>query len=284
MTQADGRRNRRTSDRGPAPALLLASVLALAFLLLPLLSLLVGAPWGAMTEVLRTTVVVEAAILSAATSVVAALLAAMLGVPLAWVLARGQLPATRIWRALVTLPMVLPPVVGGVALLQAFGRRGLVGGYVFEFSGQAITFSPVAVVLANTFVALPFVVVTVEGAFTNLDPRYEQVAATLGAGKMRIFALIALPSVRPSLRAGLVLAWARALGEFGATMTFAGNIPNRTQTLPLAVSVAQDSGDRETALAISVLMVVVSFSVLLMLREHWWHGRRATGGRGTRGT
>jgi len=170
------------------------------------------------------------------------------------------------------LPMVLPPVVGGAALLFALGRRGVIGEPINDATGFLLPFSVWGVVVANVFVAMPFLVVTVEGALRNLDGRHEAAAATLGASRLTVFRRITLPMISPSLRAGLVLAWARALGEFGATVTFAGNLQGRTQTLPLAVFVALEQ-DRDTAVAISLVLVAVSLAVLLLLRDRWWsHG------------
>ena len=199
----------------------------------------------------------------------AAFISLLLGVPLAWVLARINFPGRHIVRAIVTLPMVLPPVVGGAALLFALGRRGVIGEPINDATGFLLPFSVWGVVVANVFVAMPFLVVTVEGALRNLDGRHEAAAATLGASRLTVFRRITLPMISPSLRAGLVLAWARALGEFGATVTFAGNLQGRTQTLPLAVFVALEQ-DRDTAVAISLVLVAVSLAVLLLLRDRWW--------------
>jgi len=193
----------------------------------------------------------------------------LVGIPLAWVLARATFPGRSLVRALVTLPMVLPPVVGGAALLFAFGRRGLFGGPVHDATGFLLPFSTWGVVAANTFVAMPFLVLTVEAALRQLDRRYEDAARTLGASRWYVFRRVTLPAIRPALIAGAVLAWARALGEFGATITFAGNLQGRTQTLPLAVFVALES-DRDTAVALSLVMVAVSLVVLVTLRERWW--------------
>ena len=164
---------------------------------------------------------------------------------------------------------VLPPVVGGAALLFALGRRGIVGGPLNDLTGIVLPFSTGGVVLAATFVAMPFLVITVEGALRNLDARFEGAAATLGASRWRVLFRVTLPMILPSLAAGLALTWARALGEFGATITFAGNLQSRTQTLPLAVFVALEN-DRDTAIALSLLMVVVSLGVLIGLRDRWW--------------
>ncbi len=235
----------------------------------PLVGLLWRTPWGRLDELVTSDVVVDALRLSVVTSLASAVLSALLGVPLAWLLARVEFPGRRLVRAIVTLPMVLPPVVGGAALLFAFGRRGLVGGQLESLTGLLLPFSTWGVIAANTFVAMPFLVITVEGALRNLDPRYEAAAASLGASSLTVFRRVTLPMIRPSLGAGLVLAWARALGEFGATITFAGNLQGRTQTLPIAVFVALES-DRDIAVAISLLLVVISIVVLVALRDRWW--------------
>jgi len=236
---------------------------------LPIIGLATRTPWSRLGEVIGSSVVVDALKLSLLSSVLAAVISLVVGVPLAWLLARTEFPGRRLLRAAVTLPMVLPPVVGGVALLLALGRRGVVGGPIYDATEFVLPFSIWGVVLANVFVAMPFLVVTVEGALNNLDPRFEAAAATLGASKLTVFRRVTLPMVGPSLRAGLVLAWARALGEFGATVTFAGNLQGRTQTLPLAVFVALES-DRDVAVAISLVLIAVSLLVLVVLRDRWW--------------
>ena len=169
--------------------------------------------------------------------------------------------------------MVLPPVVGGAALLFAFGRRGVIGEALDDATGFLLPFSWWGVVVANTFVAMPFLVLTVEGALSNVDRRYEMAAESLGATPLQVFRRVTLPMIRPSLVAGAVLAWARALGEFGATITFNGNLQGRTQTLPLAVFLELEGGDRDAAVAISLLLVVVSLVVLVGLRRNWWPAR-----------
>jgi len=220
----------------PAPRLLIAlAALALAFLLLPLIGLLLETPWAQLPALLTTTTATEALRLSIITSLLAAAVATILGVPLAWVLARKEFTGIRLVRGVVLLPLVLPPVVGGVTLLTAFGRRGLVGQYLYDWFGIQLPFSTAGVVMAEAFVAMPFLVITVEGALRNIDTRYEQAARTLGASPRTVLFRITLPMISASLLAGIVLAWARALGEFGATITFAGNFPGVTQTLPLAV-------------------------------------------------
>lgn len=252
----------------PGILLVLALVGALLFVL-PLIGLLARTPWGSLGGELTSEVVVDALLLSLVTSILAAVFSMILGVPLAWVLARTDLPGRTITRAVVTLPMVLPPVVGGAALLFALGRRGVVGEPLESAFGLVLPFSIWGVVIANVFVAMPFVVVTVEGALRNVDQRYEHAARSLGASPLTVFRRVTLPSIRSSLIAGAVLAWARAFGEFGATVTFAGNLQGRTQTLPLAVFVALES-NRDAAVAISLLMVAISLFVLVALRDRWW--------------
>jgi len=260
---------RRRSERRPAPVLVTLGGLGLLIFVVPLLGLLARIPWTRLPELLSGEVVTDALRLSLVTSLAATSIAAMLGVPLAWLLARADFPGRAIVRGLVTLPLVLPPVVGGAALLFALGRRGVVGEPLNQATGLVLPFSTLGVVVATTFVAMPFLVITVEGALRNLDQRYEGAAATLGAGRWTVLRRVTLPMIAPSLVAGLVLTWARALGEFGATITFAGNLQGRTQTLPLAVFVALES-DRDTAVAVSLVMVVVSLVVLVALRDRWW--------------
>jgi molybdate transport system permease protein len=249
--------------------LLLPAVAGAAIFVLPLLALVWRTPWTRLGTILGSEIVRDALVVSLISSVAAALLSTILGVPLAWLLSRVEFRGRNFLRALVTLPMVLPPVVGGAALLFAFGRRGLVGDTLEAATGLVLPFSIWGVILANTFVAMPFLVVTVEGALRSSDGRHEAAAASLGANQFTVFRRVALPMIAPSLRAGVVLAWARALGEFGATITFAGNSPGRTQSLPLAVFVALES-DRDAAVAISLLLVVISLVVLLTMRDRWW--------------
>ncbi|MDP3714073.1 MAG: ABC transporter permease [Mycobacteriales bacterium] len=249
--------------RAPA-ALLVPSLAALALLVLPLVGLLARTPWTRLPELLGQDRVQQALLLSLRCSLGALLLAVVLGVPLAWLLARGGLPGTRLLRALVLVPLVLPPVVGGVALLLAFGRNGLVGPLLVS-TGTTPAFTSYGVVLAEAFVALPFLVLVLEGAIAGLDPAHEEAAAMLGAGRVRVFLTVTLPLVGPSLAAGAALAWARALGEFGATITFAGSLPGTTQTLPLAVyDLLVD--DPAAAYAVSSLLLAVSLGLVVALR------------------
>ncbi len=259
----------RNITERPPTAILVAAVFGAALFVLPLIGLLWRTPWSRLGDLLTAQIVREALVISTVTSLAAALLSVVLGVPLAWLLARVEFRGRNVLRAVVTLPMVLPPVVGGAALLFAFGRRGLIGDPVEAATGFVLPFSIWAVIVANTFVAMPFLVVTVEGALRSLDGSKEAAASTLGANQLTVFRRIVLPMIGPSLRAGVVLAWARALGEFGATITFAGNLPGRTQSLPLAVFVALES-DRDAAVAISLILVVISFVVLLAFRDRWW--------------
>ncbi len=254
----------------PPPGVAVLAALGLAIFVVPLAGLLAKTPWSRLSSLLTGDVVTEAVRLSIATSLAATVVSLVVGVPLAWVLARVDFPGRTIVRSLVLLPLVLPPVVGGAALLFALGRRGLIGEPLNRATGLVLPFSTWGVVIAATFVAMPFLVITVEGALRNLDLRYEGAAATLGAGRWSIMWRVTLPMIGPSLLSGIVLTWARALGEFGATITFAGNLQGRTQTLPLAVFVALES-DRDTAVSLSLLMVAVSVVVLVSLRERWWN-------------
>lgn len=260
-------RRRRTPGQAPW-ALVPLAALGVAFLVLPLVALLQRTPWSDLASLLRDPVVTDALRLSVVSALAATALSLLVGVPLAWMLARRTFPGRSLVRALVTLPMVLPPVVGGAALLFAFGRRGLLGEPVYDGTGFLLPFSLWGVVAANTFVAMPFLVITVEAGLRSADLRYEDAAATLGADRWTIFWRITVPHALPSLLAGAVLCWARALGEFGATITFAGNLQGRTQTMPLAVFLALES-DREAAIALSLVLVVVSLAVLVPLRDRW---------------
>ena len=236
--------------------------------MLPLVGLLVRAPWATLPQRITDPAILAALRLSLETATLATAVSLVLGVPLAWVLARTRLPGRRFVRALVTVPLVLPPVVGGVALLLVFGRRGLLGAWLDTHFGITLPFTTAGVVVAEAFVAMPFLVISVEGALRGADARYEEAAATLGASRLTVFRRVTLPLVGPSLVAGTVLCWARALGEFGATITFAGSFPGRTQTMPLAVYLALQS-DPEAAIALSLVLLLVSVAVLGGLRDRW---------------
>jgi molybdate transport system permease protein len=269
-------RRRGAAREGGIPLLLLLpAALGTLVLVLPLVGLLVRAPWSRLGSQLAAPGVGQALRLSLVTATLATAVALVLGVPLAWVLARTRLPGRRVLRALVTVPLVLPPVVGGVALFLVLGRQGIVGHWLFTTFGLGIPFTTAAVVIAETFVAMPFLVVSVEGALRAADTRYEDAAATLGADRWTTFRRVTLPLVAPGVGAGAVLCWARALGEFGATITFAGNFPGTTQTMPLAVYLALEN-DPDAAIALSLLLLAVSVVVLAALRDRWLPTRAAT--------
>ncbi|SFE87118.1 molybdate transport system permease protein [Actinacidiphila alni] len=262
-------RRRLAGGRGGAPLpLLLPALIALVFLLLPLLALLIRAPWRSLPSQLTSSAVWQALRLSLQTATTATVVSLLFGVPLAWLLARTTFPGRKLVRALVTLPLVLPPVVGGVALLLALGRNGVVGRWLDSAFGITLPFTTSGVVVAETFVAMPFLVITVEGTLRAADARYEEAAATLGASRFTAFRRVTLPMIAPGVAAGAVLAWARALGEFGATITFAGSFPGRTQTMPLAVYLALQD-DPAAAIALSLVLLAVSVAVLAGLRERW---------------
>ncbi|MFD9929656.1 molybdate ABC transporter permease subunit [[Kitasatospora] papulosa] len=262
---------RRVRTRGgpgvPLP-LLLPALIGLAFLIVPLVALLVRAPWRSMPELLTSAEVWQALRLSLVCATAATAVSLIIGVPLAWLLARVEFPGRGPVRALVTLPLVLPPVVGGVALLMALGRNGIIGKSLDDWFGITLPFTTTGVVIAEAFVAMPFLVISVEGTLRAADPRFEEAAATLGASRFTAFRRVTLPLIAPGIAAGAVLAWARALGEFGATITFAGNFPGRTQTMPLAVYLALQS-DPEAAIALSLVLLAVSVAVLAGLRDRW---------------
>ncbi len=267
-----GPERRGGSGRGWAasgvPAVMGAlAVVATGLLLVPLVALLLASPWGRLAELVTSPVVLRALRLSLVTSLAAVATATLLGAPLAWVLARWDFPGRDLLRAAAILPMVLPPVVGGLGLLLAFGRRGLIGAPLESLTGLTIPFTTPAVVLAEAFVAMPFLVFTLEAGLRSLDRRYEAAAATLGADRWTVLRRVTLPLVRPALGAGMALCWARALGEFGATITFAGNLAGVTQTMPLAVYLELQT-DPRAAYLIAVVLLGVAVAVLVGLRRH----------------
>ena len=269
-------RRARVADppsRLPRP-LAVPALVGVLFLLLPLAGLLLRAPWRDLPRLLTEPQVREALRLSLVTATLATGLCLLAGVPLAWVLARSTRRGVSLLRALVTLPLVLPPVVGGVALLLVLGRTGIVGRWLDAWFGLTLPFSTAGVVLAETFVAMPFLVISLEGALRQVDRGLEEAAATLGSTPLGTFRRVTLPLVTPGLVAGGVLCWARALGEFGATITFAGNFPGRTQTMPLAVYLALER-DPEAAIALSLVLLGVSVAALALLRERWLGPGRA---------
>ncbi len=262
-------RRRRPGQGSAVPApLLVPAALGVLFLVLPLLGLVIRAPWSAIGPALAEPEVGQALRLSLVSASLATVASIVLGVPIAWVLARSTARGRTLLRALVTVPLVLPPVVGGVALFLVLGRQGIVGGWLDDAFGITIPFTTTAVVIAETFVAMPFLVISVEGALRAADARFEDVAATLGADRWTTFRRVTLPMVAPGVAAGAVLCWARALGEFGATITFAGNFPGTTQTMPLAVYLALQR-DPEAAIVLSLVLLAVSLATLLLLRDRW---------------
>jgi molybdate transport system permease protein len=254
-------------ERAPFWIAVLAA-LGAAFFIVPLLGLVVRTPWGDAWRSLTSPDTLEALRLSIVASLTSTAVALVLGVPLAWVYARIEFPGKAVLRALTTLPMVLPPVVGGIALLLAFGRRGLLGQWLDSAFGITLPFTTAGVVFAETFVAMPFLVLTVEAGLRSMDRRYEEAARTLGARRWTVLSRVTLPLIAPSLAAGAVLCWARALGEFGATITFAGNFPGVTQTMPLAVYLLLETNP-EGSFILSLLLLLVSLAVLVGLRHRW---------------
>ena len=240
----------------------------LVLLALPIIGLLQRAPWSALPDLLTESTVLDALRVSLLVSACSALVCLVLGLPLAFVLARVKLPFPRVVRAVVILPMVLPPVVGGTALLFALGRRGFIGQWLDSWFGVTLPFTTAGAVVAATFVSMPFFVTTVESALRQAGTDLEEAGSTLGARPWANFLHVSLPAIRPALVAGTALAWARALGEFGATITFAGNLPGRTRTLPLQTFLALEQNP-EAAVAISLLLLAVALAVLISLRDQW---------------
>jgi molybdate transport system permease protein len=252
-------------DQRIHPVVATLALIGIAFVLLPFVALIVRAPWAHLATTLRSNGAWTALRLSLVVSVSAAVLSVVLGLPLAWLLARARVPGRAAIRALVVLPIVLPPVVGGIGLLAALGRSGLVGRWL-NGVGIRLPFTTLGATVATTFVSMPLLVLAAEAGFRSLDRRLEDAAATFGGSRGYVFRRITLPLLGPQLAAGATLAWARALGEFGATVTFAGNLAGRTQTLPLAVYQARES-DPGAAILLSLLLVVLSLVVLLLLRD-----------------
>jgi molybdate transport system permease protein len=261
------RRREREVPRPPLVALMLAGIAA-AFFVVPLAALVWRTPWSSSWHVLSTHEARAALWLSLETSISATLIAVVFGVPLAWVQARVSYPGRRLVRALTLLPMLLPPVVGGIALLLALGRRGLVGQYL-DHVGVHLPFHVAGAIAAEAFVSMPFLVLVVEAAFRSVDRRLEDAARTLGASRVSVFRRVTLPAIRPALVAGALLCWARALGEFGATITFAGNLQGKTQTLPLFVYVTLERGDIGPAVVLSLVLLLIAVIVLVALRDRW---------------
>ncbi|QDY76626.1 ABC transporter permease [Streptomyces qinzhouensis] len=265
---------RRGGASGVPVVLALPALLAVGFLLLPLAGILARTEWADLGTHLTSPGVTEALGLSLLVSGWALGLSLLLGVPLAWLLARTDIPGKALVRTLVMLPMVLPPTVGGVALLLGFGRRGLLGPWLEETFGITLPFHTSGAVIAATFVAMPFLVISLEGALNGLRPEYEETAASLGASPLRVFCTVTVPMAAPGLIAGAALTWARALGEFGATITFAGNLPGVTQTLPLQVYLLLQE-EPAAATSVSLLLLAIAMAVLIALRGRWTGGAGA---------
>ncbi|WP_433757868.1 ABC transporter permease [Nocardia sp. CA-135398] len=242
--------------------LLLPATVGFALVVVPLFALAYGVEWSRFVDSVSMKASQDALWLSLRTAAASTVLCLVLGVPMAAVLARGVWRGLPLLRAMVLLPLVLPPVVGGIALLYTFGRKGLIGKHL-EVAGIHIAFSTTAVVLAQTFVALPFLVLTLEAAMRTAGSRYEQIAATLGARPTTVYLRVTLPLLRPALISGAVLAFARALGEFGATITFAGSLQGRTRTLPLEIYLEREA-DPAAAVALSFVLVVVAVLIVLI--------------------
>jgi len=249
------------------PLLACLAALAVLFFLFPLIGLVTGAPWGNMVSVITSKSSLDALQLSLIASLSSTVLAVLFGFPLAWLLARGRFHGKAVVRGLTTLPMVLPPVVGGIALLLAYGRRGIIGEPLHGATGISLPFTLAGVVVAESFVAMPFFVITAESGLRSMNTKLEDAARSLGAGRLTVFRRVTLPIIWPTLAAGIVLTWARALGEFGATITFAGNLPGRTQTMPLAIYISQSSNRMDEAIALSLILVLVSLVVMIFRRE-----------------
>jgi len=236
------------------------------FVLLPLAAMLTRVDWAHFGALISTAEARDALFLSLRTATASTVLCVVFGTPMAVVLARTRFPGQGVVRALVLLPLVLPPVVSGIALLDTFGRRGLLG-HTLDVFGIQIAFSTTAVVMAQTFVALPFLVIALEGALRTAGSRYETVAATLGARPTTVFRRVTLPLVLPGLLSGAVLAFARSLGEFGATITFAGALQGVTATLPIQIYL-QRVTDPDAAVALSLVLVAVAVLVIGLTRHH----------------
>jgi molybdate transport system permease protein len=246
----------------PALAVALAVIGMAVFFVAPLVALIQRVPWSDFWDDLSDPAVRPALRLSLQCSLSATALSLIFGLPIAWVLARTEFPGKSLVRAAAVLPMVLPPVVAGVALLVALGRRGLVGQYLDQWFDIRLPFTIWGAIIAETFVAMPFLIITVDAALRSRDVRYEDAAATLGASRWTVFRRVTLPAIAPSLVAGAALAWARALGEFGATITFNGSLRGKTQTMPLAVYQLLESGDADAALTLSIVLLIISIVVL----------------------
>ncbi|MBE1877677.1 ABC transporter permease [Myceligenerans pegani] len=264
-----GGARRRRDPLGRAPLVLVVpAALAVLLLVVPLITMVLATDPASLVAALGSAAVRDALWLSVVTSTAAIAICLVLGLPLAWVLARVDFPGRRLVRSLVIVPMVLPPVVAGIALRTAFGRSGFLGAPLLDLTGFAFPYTTWGVVLAHVFVALPFVVISTEGGLRAAGAGYDDAAATLGASRWLTFRRVTVPLALPGIAAALVLGWARSLGEFGATITFNGNYPGVTQTMPILVYVERQA-DTDAVLALSLVMLVVSVGVLVALRDRW---------------
>ena len=254
--------NHRRIDRTSGALALVASFLLIA----PMIALLAKVPWSSFTSRLTQDQSISAIQLSLWSSLLAAGISVVLGVPLAWVLARGNERITNILRPIVLAPIVLPPTVAGMALLALLGRDGLMGKYIYQATGWSMPFTSVAVVVTGVFVGMPFLALIVESNFRHLPKDLEEAAMIDRASTRDVFSLVALPQIRNGIATGAVLAWARALGEFGATMMFAGSLPGRTQTWAMQVYIDMDI-DTGSAYTLSAVMLVIAVSVVFALRK-----------------
>ncbi len=264
-------RRRAVAERSGTPvALFPPAAVGAVFFIVPALALLIRAPWSSLGAIYRKYQFWDALRISIVTSLEVTAISLVIGTPLAWILARRRFPGKSLVRAIVTLPLVLPPVVGGVAMFYAFGRTGVIGRYLQDWFGIDLAFTQFGVVLAETFVAMPFLIVTLEGAFRSSDRGLEEAASTLGASRLRVLTRVTLPLIAPSLIAGAVLCWARAIGEYGATQLFGGNTAGTTQTMPTLIgTVFTVSGDPQAATALSLPLVLIAIVVLVALRDRW---------------
>lgn len=257
----------RSSQRRLPAWLLVPAGIGAVLLVLPFIALLTRLQWSELASAFASPEALQALGLSLMTASIATVVCVLLGIPLAMLIARSPDGVAAVLRTLTTLPLVLPPLVGGIALLSLLGRNGLLGG-ALDVLGVRIPFTTTAVVIAQAFVALPFLVISVEGSMRTIDAGHERVAASLGAGRMTVFRRITLPLAAPGILAGTVLCFARALGEFGATALFAGNAPGVTRTMPLAIYTAFNGAgvQEDTAIALSLMLILVAIAVLVLMR------------------
>ncbi|MFD6812800.1 ABC transporter permease [Enteractinococcus coprophilus] len=253
-------RPRPTLSAGIPSSAIVVAVLAGAFFVLPFIALLAGITWSDLPELLTSRSALDALWLSLRTASAATAICIVFGVPLALVLARSNFPGRTLMRSVVLVPLVIPPVVAGIVLTEAFGRRGLIGEQLSAL-GIDIAFTTAAVVLAQTFVSLPFMVTTLESHLASSGEHYERVALSLGSSKWRTFWTVTLPLLRPGLVSGVVLTFARALGEFGATITFAGSLQGTTRTMPLEIYLAREA-DPDAAVALSLVLILIAVLVI----------------------